>query len=161
MKDQYIFGLGIKEIQDNLLGEIVTEDSEMKCLLESCKVGSKIEQRKLLGIKTFMTYDAIYRGRNKSRGKSYGRNTNLEAKAMVEIGLVVLETETVSTVVKPMAMEIVWHLVKSVKDVERKTTSSLFAVMIHETIVILGKRKAKRARDFTKLMKRRATQWMI
>ena len=35
LKDQYIFGLGIKEIQDHLLGEIVTEDSAEKCLLES------------------------------------------------------------------------------------------------------------------------------
>ena len=51
LKDQYIFGLGIKEIQDHLLGEIGTEDSTEKCLLESCKVESKIEKRKLLEIK--------------------------------------------------------------------------------------------------------------
>ena len=44
LKDQYIFGLGVKEIQDHLLGEIVTEDSAEKCLLESCKVESKIEK---------------------------------------------------------------------------------------------------------------------
>ena len=74
LKDQYIFGLGIKEIQDHLLGEIVTKDSAEKCLLKSCKVESTIEQRKLLGIKSSMTYNAIYRGRNKSRGKSHGRN---------------------------------------------------------------------------------------
>ena len=67
MKYQYIFGLGIKEIQDHLLGEIVTENSAMKCLLESRKAESKIEERKLLGIKTSMTYDAIYRSRNKSK----------------------------------------------------------------------------------------------
>ena len=46
LKDQYIFGLCIKEIQDHLLGEIVTEDTPEKCLLESRKVESKIEQRK-------------------------------------------------------------------------------------------------------------------
>ena len=45
-KDQYIFSLCIKEIQDHLLGEIVAEDTPEKCLLESCKVESKIEQRK-------------------------------------------------------------------------------------------------------------------
>ena len=73
LKDQYIFGLGIKEIQDHLLGEIGSEDTAEKCLLESQKVESKIEQRKLLGIKTSMTYDAVFRGRNKSRGKSQGR----------------------------------------------------------------------------------------
>ena len=74
LKDQYIFGLCMKEIQDHLLGEIVTKDTAAKCLLESCKVESKIKQRKLLGIKMSMTYDAIYRDRNKSRGKSHGRN---------------------------------------------------------------------------------------
>ena len=74
LKDQYIFGLGVKEIQGHLLGGIVTEDTAEKCLLESCKIESKTEQRKVLGIKTSMTYNAIYRGRNKSRGKSHGRN---------------------------------------------------------------------------------------
>ena len=58
-------------IQDHLLGEIVTEDSTEKCLLKSRKVESKTEQRKLLGIKTSMTYDAIHtRARNKSRNRS-------------------------------------------------------------------------------------------
>ena len=38
LKDQFIFGLVIKEIQDHLLGEIVAEDSSEKCLLESRKV---------------------------------------------------------------------------------------------------------------------------
>ena len=57
LKDQYIFGLTVNETQDHLLGEIVSEDSAEKCLLESRKIESKIEQRKLLGIKTAMTYD--------------------------------------------------------------------------------------------------------
>ena len=77
LKDQYIFGLCIKEIQDHLLGEIVAEDTPEKCLLESRKIESKIEQRKLLGIKTAISYDAIhtnsFRGRDKSRNKSKGR----------------------------------------------------------------------------------------
>ena len=46
LKDQYIFGLGVKEIQDHLLGEITPEDIAEKCLLESIKIESKIEQRK-------------------------------------------------------------------------------------------------------------------
>ena len=76
LKDQYIFGLCIKEIQDHLLGEIVAEDTPEKCLLESRKVESKIEQRKLLGIKAAISYDAIqrngFRGRDKYRSKSKG-----------------------------------------------------------------------------------------
>ena len=74
LKDQFIFGLAIKEIQDHLLGEIKAEDLSEKCLLESRKIESKIEQRKLLGIKTAMTYDAIqHRGRGKFQSKSQGR----------------------------------------------------------------------------------------
>ena len=37
----------INENQDHLLGEIVVEDSSEKCLLESRKIESKIEQRYL------------------------------------------------------------------------------------------------------------------
>ena len=66
LKDQYIFGLCVKEIQDYLLGEIVPEDTADKCLLESRKIESKIEHRKLFGIKTSMTYDAVFRGRDRS-----------------------------------------------------------------------------------------------
>ena len=46
------------------------------------------------------------------------------------------------------------HLEKSVKNVAAKTTLNLSAgvvVMINETIVILGKRKAKNAKDFTEI----------
>ena len=75
LKDQYIFGLCVKEIQDHLLVEIFPEDIADKCLLESRKIKSKIEQRKLLSIKMSMTHDAIFRGRNKSRNKS--RNHSL------------------------------------------------------------------------------------
>ena len=69
LKDQFIFGVCVKEVQDHLLGEITPEDNSDKCLLEAHKVESKIEQCKLLGIKTAMTYDAINRGRSKSRKK--------------------------------------------------------------------------------------------
>ena len=72
LKDQYIFGLIVKEIQDHLLGEIVSEDYSRKMSFRiSRKIESKIEQRKLLGIKTAMTYDSIqsHRGRNKFRRK--------------------------------------------------------------------------------------------
>ena len=66
-KEWYIFSLYVKEIQDHLLGEITLEDTAEKCLLESRKIELKIEQRKLLSIKTSMTYDAIYRDRDRSR----------------------------------------------------------------------------------------------
>ena len=76
LKDQFIFGLVVKEIQDHLLGEIVVEDTSEKCLLESRKIESKIEQRKLLGIKAAVSYDSIHtnnRSRSKFRNQSKGR----------------------------------------------------------------------------------------
>ena len=75
LKDQFIFGLVIKEIQDHLLGEIVAEDTSEKCLLESRKIELKIEQRKLLGIKAAISYDSIQtnRSRGKFRSQSKGR----------------------------------------------------------------------------------------
>ena len=38
LKDQFIFGVCIKEVQDHLLGEITPEDNSDKCLLEARKV---------------------------------------------------------------------------------------------------------------------------
>ena len=76
LKDQFIFGVCIKEIQDHLLGEITPEDNSDKCLLEAHKVESKIEQSKLLGIKTSMTYDAIHSNNNNNRGRSKSKNKN-------------------------------------------------------------------------------------
>ena len=75
LKDQFIFGLVVKEIQDHLLGEIVAEDTSEKCLLESRKIELKIEQRKLLGIKAAVSYDSIQtnRSRGKFRSQSKGR----------------------------------------------------------------------------------------
>ena len=51
LKYQYILGACIKENQDHPLGEITPEDTSEKCLLESRKIESKIEQRKLVSRK--------------------------------------------------------------------------------------------------------------
>ena len=48
LKDQYIFGLSIKVIQDHLLGEIVSKDSAEKCLLESRKVRVKNRTKRIV-----------------------------------------------------------------------------------------------------------------
>ena len=77
LKDQFIFGVCIKEVQDHLLGEITLDDTPEKHLSEARNIESKIEQCKLLSIKTSMTYDAIHsnnnnRGRSKSKGKNQG-----------------------------------------------------------------------------------------
>ena len=43
LKDQFIFDICVKEVQDHLLGEITPEDNSDKCLLEAHKVESKID----------------------------------------------------------------------------------------------------------------------
>ena len=57
LKDQFIFGIENKEIQDNLLGEISESDNSVKALYEAIKIESKLAQRKLLGI---VTPSALY-----------------------------------------------------------------------------------------------------
>ena len=75
LKDQLIFGITVKEIQDSLLSKIASDDSTGKCLLEARKTESKIEKRKLLGIKTNVSYYAIgtYGGNKRYRSKSKGK----------------------------------------------------------------------------------------
>ena len=49
LKDQFLFGVHNKEIQDHLLGEISEVDKSMKALYEARKIESKHKQHKLLG----------------------------------------------------------------------------------------------------------------
>ena len=50
LKDQFIFGIHNKEIQDHLLGEIKETDNSIRALYEARKIESKLAQRKMLGI---------------------------------------------------------------------------------------------------------------
>ena len=52
LKDQFIFGIVNKEIQDHLLGEIEETDNSVRALYEARKNESKLALRKLLGIVT-------------------------------------------------------------------------------------------------------------
>ena len=97
LKDQFLFGILNKEIQDHLLGEISETDNSVKALYEARRVESKHKQRKMLGIvnpNALTTVDAIrakvkkisreekceYCGRNHKRGKrncpAYGKICN-------------------------------------------------------------------------------------
>ena len=85
LKDQFLFGILYKEIQDHLLGEISEDDNSVKALYEVRKIESKHEQCKVLGIVTpnaLTSIDAIkaqkfskegedcdYCGQNQRRGK--------------------------------------------------------------------------------------------
>ena len=101
------------------MGEIGAEDTPEKCLLESHKVESKIEQRKLLGIKAAISYDSVQtnnnRGRRKFRSKSQGR---VDPQAIFAI---------VSTVGKAITKVIILPMERNVENVVNITTSMLFA----------------------------------
>ena len=47
LKDQFIFGINNKEIQDHLLGEISETDNSVKALYKARKIESKFKQCKL------------------------------------------------------------------------------------------------------------------
>ena len=66
LKDQFIFGVTIREIQEHLLNEIGDDHDLNQCLIEACKIESHIAQRKLLGLKS-VQYDSI--GNQRSRPK--------------------------------------------------------------------------------------------
>ena len=72
LKDQFIFGIYNKEIQDHLLGEINETDNSVKSLYEARKIELKLAQRKLLGIvtPTALSVEAIKRGFKYDHGNS-------------------------------------------------------------------------------------------
>ena len=66
LKDQFIFGIHSKEIQDHLLGEISETGNSIKSLYGARKIKSKLEQRKMLGIVTpdcLVDINAVKKGR--------------------------------------------------------------------------------------------------
>ena len=78
LKDQFIFGLFNKEIQDHLLGEISETDNSVKALYEARRIESKLAQRKMLGIVTpaALSVEAIHRNfKSKTRSQPKGFKT--------------------------------------------------------------------------------------
>ena len=72
LKDQFIFGIHKKEIQDHLLGEIKETDNSVRALYEARKIESKLAQRKMLGIANPNNLVSVEKLRKKStnfRGK--------------------------------------------------------------------------------------------
>ena len=76
LKDQFIFGVNNKEIQDSLLRDIKQTDTVDTCLTAVRRVESQIAQRKLLGISAKCEYDEIKQNhchRSKSRKSGKGK----------------------------------------------------------------------------------------
>ena len=81
LKDQFIFGLFNKEIQDHLLGEISETDNSVKALYEARRIESKLVQRKMLGIVTpaALSVEAIHRNfKSKTRSEPKGFKTQTD-----------------------------------------------------------------------------------
>ena len=89
LKDQFIFGVTVCEIQEHLLNEIGDDHDLNQCLIETRKIESHVAQRKLLGLKS-VQYDAINQSRGRPKKKCCGKKnqTVLEAKAMDRDNLV-------------------------------------------------------------------------
>ena len=58
LKDQFIFGVTVREIQEHLLNEITDDQDLAATLVEARKIESRIAQRKLLGLKS-VQFDAV------------------------------------------------------------------------------------------------------
>ena len=67
LKEQFIFSIHNKEIQDHLLGEIKETDSSVRALYEARKIESKLAQRQMLGIVDpgLVSVDALSRSTKK------------------------------------------------------------------------------------------------
>ena len=75
LKDQFIFGVMVREIQEHLLNDIEDEHDLNHCLQEARKIESRIKQCKLSGLKS-MQYDSIGQrdhGKYKKKSKSKDR----------------------------------------------------------------------------------------
>ena len=73
LKDQFIFGITVCEIQEHLLNEIGDEHDINQCLQEARKIESHIVQHKLLGLKS-VQYDAIGNQRDHGRPKKKSKS---------------------------------------------------------------------------------------
>ena len=69
LKDQFIFGVTVREIQEHLLNEISNDHDLNQTLVEARKIESRIALRKLLGLKS-VQYDVVNRGRPKKKSKN-------------------------------------------------------------------------------------------
>ena len=75
LKDQFIFGVLVHEIQEHLFYDIEEDHGLNHCLQEARKIESHIAQHKLLGLKS-VQYDAIGQrdwGKTKKKSKSKDR----------------------------------------------------------------------------------------
>ena len=112
LKDQFIFGVTVREIQEHLLNEIGDDHDLNQCLIEAQKIESRIAQCKLLGLKSVSMIVLITKEaglRKNSNPKTKGLNPDLS-----------LELEIASIVVSIISIDNALHMAKLAKVVARK-----------------------------------------
>ena len=80
LKDQFIFGITIREIQEHLLNDIEDEHDLNHCLQEARKIESCITQCKLLSLKS-VQYNSIGNKRDHGRSKKKSKSKNFKHKS--------------------------------------------------------------------------------
>ena len=70
LKDQFIFGVTVHEIQEHLLNDIEDDHDLNHCLQGAHKIESHLAQRKLLGLKSIQ-YDSIGNQRSRHQKKKF------------------------------------------------------------------------------------------
>ena len=80
LKDQFIFGVTVCEIQEQLLNDIEDDHDLNHCLQEAHKIESPIAQRKLLGLKSIQ-YDSIGNQRSRPKKKSKAKDKRPQSRS--------------------------------------------------------------------------------
>ena len=86
LKDQFFFGVAVREIEEHLLDDIEDEHDLNHCLQEARKIESCIAQCKLLGLKS-VQYDFIGQrddGRSKKKSKSKDRFKSQSSRGIIK-----------------------------------------------------------------------------
>ena len=117
LKDQFIFGVTVKEIQEHLLNNIEDEHDLNNCLQEARKIESHIAQRKQLGLKSVL-YDSI--GNQKNRDRST-KNQNLRTDLSPDSNPVEVLLKTVSIVAQVTNIDNAQPVGKIVRHVVKRT----------------------------------------
>ena len=73
LKDQFIFGVTVHEIQEHFLNDNEDDHDLNHCLQEAHKIESHVAQRKILGLK-LVQYDAIGNQRDRERSKKNSKS---------------------------------------------------------------------------------------
>ena len=118
LKEQFIFGIYNKEIQDHLLGEIKETDNSLKSLYVARKIESKLAQRQMLGIVN-PSLVSIKEIKNKAS------NMIMETQMMVIETLKVTKSMITVNGATEEVKEIAQHMAKNVINVVERTTSGL------------------------------------